>query len=161
MNGEKVLPAIIYTPQERKQLNVEGITTSMLIKYIDNILAQAVASIDDYPLYLILDKSSIHQKEKMIEAFRDRNCQDLVDIIYMPTKSAKRLSPLDNAFFHEWKQKVRKFSPLSKKDIVTIIDRELHNISSDHIANYYRLCGLTHGQDPYKDCPKQSSHQHV
>lgn len=141
-------------------MKVDGITTNMLIKYIDNILAQAIASLDEYPLYLILDQSRIHHKEKMMEAFRDRRCEDLVDIIYMPAKSAKRLSPLDNSFFHEWKERVRKKAPLTKNNIVQVMNNELHNISSTHIANYYRHCGLTREQNPYSDCPEPSVHAH-
>lgn len=141
-------------------MGVSGITTNMLIQYIDNILAQAIASLDEYPLYLILDQSNIHHKEKMIQAFRDRRCEDLVDILYMPVKSAKRLSPLDNSFFHEWKQRIRKHSPLTKNNIVRIMNDELYNIAPRHIVNYYSHCGLTHGQNPYGDCPEPSTHAH-
>ena len=161
MNGDRVISSIIYSPEDRKRMKVEGITREMLIRWIDDVLAQAIASIDKYPIYLIIDKASIHNTEKMMEAFRDRGCQDLKEIIVMPTKSAKRLSPLDNAFFHEWKERVRKNAPLTKNNIVSIMHNELYNISSNHLANYYRHCALTDGQDPYKDCPLPSDHDHA
>jgi hypothetical protein len=67
------------------------------MKYIQDILAQACGALDRYPLYLVLDKSTIHNKEEMLEAFHDNGCQELVDILKMPTQAPKRMSPQDNA----------------------------------------------------------------
>ena len=161
ITSKEVLPCIIYGPEDRKELGVDVITTRMLIDYIDNILAQAVSALDRYPIYIILDRSNIHHKAKMLEAFHDKVCQDVVDILYMPVKSAKRLSPLDNAFFHEWKERVRQRSPLTKENMKSVMTTELYNITSNHLANYYKHCRLTHGQDVYSDCPNPSVHQHT
>jgi hypothetical protein len=90
-NGESVLPPIIYTP-------------------VDSVLAQAVAGIDQYPIYLVVDKASIHCQD-LVQAFHDRGCQDVKQVWFMPTQAAKRMSPLDNALFHTWKERVRKHAP--------------------------------------------------
>jgi hypothetical protein len=47
---------MIYTPNERTSMNVKGINKKMLIKYIQDILAQAVGATDLYPIYLVIDR---------------------------------------------------------------------------------------------------------
>lgn len=48
-SGERVFPPIIFTPEERKGMDVRGIRKWMLLKYIDNVLAQAVGALDLFP----------------------------------------------------------------------------------------------------------------
>ena len=69
-NGERVLPSVIYTPKDRLGLKVKGITKKMLEAAVDSILAQAVAGIDDYPLFLVIDKACIHQQD-LLQVFHD------------------------------------------------------------------------------------------
>jgi hypothetical protein len=110
-----VLPAIVYGPGERKEWGADGIRTDMVISFIDSILAQAVRALDRYPLYLLLDRASCHNTEQMMQAFRDRGCGELVAIKKYPAKSAKRISPLDNNFIHEWKTICRSHTPSPDK----------------------------------------------
>ena len=123
-SGERVFPPIIFTPKERKELKVEGIRHWMLLKYIDNILAQAVGALDLFPLTLIMDRSPIHNTDEILQAFHDRGCQDMQMVYLMPAYSAKRLSPLDNSLFHQWKCAVRKHSRITKSNIVQIMSDE-------------------------------------
>src|SRR6202040_2223514 len=141
--GKEVLPPIIYTPDERKDINVKGINTKMLIKYIQNILAQACGALDRYPLYLILDKATCHSKSKILEAFHDNGCQSLVDIWYMPTQAAKCMSPLDHSLFHDWKERVRKRHPITANNITQLMSDEWNNVTVEHLSHYYQHCGLT------------------
>src|SRR5689334_5603006 len=39
VNGDKTFAPMIYTPEDRKALGVDGITTSMLLKFIDQSMA--------------------------------------------------------------------------------------------------------------------------
>lgn len=158
-NGERVLPAVIFTPNDRVSQGVKGITKRILEQAVDNILAQAVAGIDEYPIYLIIDKASIH-KQDILQVFHDRGCQDIKEVLFMPTQAAKRLSPLDNALFHIWKEKVRKHAPLTKDNVVQVMNNEWNNISSKYIQSQYRKCGLVGYTNPYKDCPASALHQH-
>jgi hypothetical protein len=160
INGQRVLPCIIYSPSDRKRLKVDGIRGAMVERFIDDILAQAVGALDEYPLYLIIDNSPAHHRERMLQAFRDRGCQDLVDIIFMPPNAAKRLSPLDNGFIHEWKERVRQQGRMKPDNIIQHMHNQLHQIPSDHIHNFYGHSGLTDGSDPYMDCPAPSRHHH-
>jgi hypothetical protein len=158
--GKEVLPPIIYTPDERKEINVKGINTKMLIKYVQDILAQACGALDRYPLYLILDKATCHSKAQLLEAFHDNGCQSLVDIWYMPTQAAKRMSPLDHSLFHDWKERVRKRHPITKNNITQLMADEWNNQPTPTIFSHYRHCGLTGRGDLYFDCPEPYVHKH-
>ena len=92
---DRVFPPKIFSPTDRGEEGVKGINTAMLISYIQDILAQAVGAMDVYPVILVLDRSRIHGEEKIIEAFHDWGCQELKQVIKMPTQAAKRMSPLD------------------------------------------------------------------
>lgn len=72
-----------------------------------------------YPLYLCIDQAKIHHYKQMLEAFHSNGAQNIKDIKYLPVQSAKRLSPLDNCLFHEWKERVRQHEPLTAKNILT------------------------------------------
>lgn len=158
-NGERVLPPIIFTPKDRTSQGVKGITKQMLETAVDNMLAQAVGALDVYPICLVVDKASIH-KQDIIQVFHDRGCQDLQEVLIMPTQAAKRLSPLDNALFHIWKEKVRKHAPLTEDNVVNVMSNEWNNIPSRYIQSQYRKCGLIGYTNPYFDCPAPALHKH-
>lgn len=155
-SGDRVFPPKIFAPQERGA----GINAAMLLAYIRDLLAQAVGALDCYPLYLVVDRSAIHQPEQMLQEFHDWGCQELKEVIFMPAQAAKRLSPLDNALFHDWKEAIRKRCPLTKKNISQIMADEWNNLHPSQIAVHYRHCGFSRDTPPYFDCPDPSSHQH-
>lgn len=97
--ANEVLPPIIYSPSERGS----GINANMLHEYIRNLLAQAAGALDRYPLWLVVDRATIHTEESMLQEFHDWGCQELEQVIKMPSAAAKRLSPLDNGLFNVWK----------------------------------------------------------
>jgi hypothetical protein len=99
--SREVLPPMIDSPSERGR----GVDTEMLLQYIRSLLAQSAGALDRYPLFLLLDQATIHNEGKIIEAFHDWGCQELVEIIKMPTAAAKRLSPLDNSLFNVFRQR--------------------------------------------------------
>lgn len=154
--GDQVLPPIIYSPNERER----GINARMLIDHINNLLAQACGALDRYPLYLLMDRSTIHNTENILQAFHDWGCQELAEVVLIPTQSAKRLSPLDNSLFHDWKEKVRASAPLQDGNIKGIMAAEWEQMAEPRIKQHYKHCGLIRGTDPYFDCPEPASHQH-
>jgi hypothetical protein len=158
-NGERVLPPVIFTPKDRSNQHVKGITKKMVERAVDEIFAQSVAAIDKYPIYLVTDKASIRQHD-LVQVFHDRGCQDVKEMLIMPTQAAKRMSPLDNALFHLWKEKVRKHAPLTEDNVVQIMNNEWNNISSRHIQSQFRKCLLQRSQNVYGDCPAPASHHH-
>ena len=133
----------------------------MLLQYIDNILAQAVGALDLFPLSLVMDRSSVHSTDEILQASHDRGCQDMQTVCLMPAYSAKRLSPLDNSLVHPWKSAVRKHPRITKSNIVQIMSDEWNNItSSSSPMAHYRHCGLIYSNDPDFDCPDPAAHQH-
>jgi hypothetical protein len=150
------LPSIIYSAKERE----EGINTEMLLDFIRNCLAQACGALDVYPLIIFLDRSGIHNEQKMMETFHDWGCQELVEIVKMPPAAAKRLSPLDNALFNLWKTRVLHRGPLTKRNIKQIMSDEWNKITATEIKKQYHHCGLMRGQDVYFDCPNPTAHRH-
>lgn len=159
INGSKVFPPMIFSPQERADAGVKGINKKMLVKYIQDILAQAVGALDEFPIILTLDKANIH-KGDLLQEFHDMGCQDVQHIWLMPTQAAKRMSPLDNALFHDWKERVRKHGPLTMRNIQQVMADEWNNITQEQIQPHYRHCLLTSHHNPYADCPAPAAHRH-
>lgn len=159
-SGNETLPPIIFSPEDRKGRGVQGVTSEMVLKYIDSVLAQAVRALDRYPIYLVVDQSTAHNKQRMIEAFRDRGCGELVDIVFMPAQGAKRLSPLDNGIFGTWKNRCRSHAHIAPTNIVHVMSSEWSKLSSSYLMSCYQHCALTHHRDAYLDCPLPASHRH-
>ncbi|MDZ4284274.1 MAG: hypothetical protein U1A28_00420 [Patescibacteria group bacterium] len=158
-NGSQVFPPMIFTPIDRSDAGVRGINKKMLIKYIQEILAQQVGALNKYPIYLVMDRASIHSRE-LVQEFHDMGCEELKEVLLMPTNAAKRMSPLDNALFHDWKEAVRKHGQMTLSNIEQVMADEWNRISGNKIKAHYKHCALTDGQDVYKDCPQPASHAH-
>jgi hypothetical protein len=155
-----VLPCIIYSPADRAELGVKGITTEMLLQFISSILAQACGALDIYPLHLVCDRAPIHNVSKMMECFNDNGCQEMKEIILMPPKAAKRMSPLDNCVFHYWKENVRAGGKLTDKNIRQRMNDAWNKLDNQIIYNYYKHCGLMPSAHKHFDCPQPYSHSH-
>jgi len=155
-SGISVLPPIIYAPKERGK----GVNQDMLLRYIQNLLAQAAGALDQYPLLLLLDKATIHSEAKILQEFHDWGCQELTEVIRIPTASAKRLSPLDNALFNLWRQRVLANGALTKVNIKQRMSDAWNSFTSAELRAQYRNCGLLRHQDVYFDCPNPAAHKH-
>jgi transposase len=159
--SDRVLLPKIYSPQERSDAGVKGINGATLHQFIDDTLAQAVEGLDRYPLTLVLDRAPIHTNTAAIlQAFRDRGSQSITEILLMPPNAAKRLSPLDNALFHDWKDLCRKRCPVTKKTIEQVMADAWNQLPARLLRSHFKHCGLTRGADPYSDCPDPSAHLH-
>lgn len=158
--SEGVLPPIIYSPSERNLIGSKGINKRMLLDYIDDILARACSGLDCYPLYLVLDRARIHNTAHILEAFHEAGCQEMREIILLPTQAAKRMSPLDNSLFHIWKDACRKHQLITERTIERIMADEWNNIKKETIKAYYKHCKITARSDVYADCPAPHEHQH-
>ena len=95
-----------------------------------------------------------------VEAFHDNGCQELVEVWKMPTKAGKRMSPLDNALFHHWKERIRGLGKVSKDNAIQRMSDEWNNLPSTLLRSQYRHCGLVRWEVPYFDCPQPSAHKH-
>jgi hypothetical protein len=159
INGNKTFAPCIYTPKERVQAGVKGINTEMLVDYVYSTLGQETAALDKPPLTLIVDQSSIHSEEKVMDAFRERGGH-VMYLEKIPPTGAKRVSPLDNALFHDWKEAVRKHGPLTLRNMEQVMADEWNRIPSSKIKAHFRHCGLMAHTDVYADCPDPAAHKH-
>jgi hypothetical protein len=155
-SGTTTLPPIIYSPTERDK----GVTSEMLLHFIHQLLAQAAGALDVYPLILLVDQSTIHNADKMREMFHESGCQELTEVIRIPTSSAKRLSPLDNSLFNVWRQRVLDGGPLMLDNIKRRMSLAWESITKADIHAQYKHCGLIRGSDVYFDCPNPTQHRH-
>jgi len=153
-------PPIIYSPDERKQEGVKGINKAMLLEYVRNILAQACGALDRFPLYLVLDRARIHHTDDLLQAFHDWGCQEMVEVILLPPKAAKRMSPLDNSIFHDWKERCRKHDRITERNIERIMADEWNAQTSKQLKAHYGGCGLRGRRYPFFDCPDPRAHEH-
>jgi hypothetical protein len=160
IHGDKVFPAIVFSPEDRKRLKVKGITKSMLNDYILNHLSRYVGALDHYPWYIVCDKSQVHNKDDIMQNFQDGGVHEIKEVIFMPTQAAKRMSPLDNGLFGLWKQRCRNNGNISKHNITSIMMKEWEKITKEEIQSAYRHCGLTSSHKLYFDCPNPSAHTH-
>jgi hypothetical protein len=160
INIDKTFAPTIYSPKERSNAGVKGINTEMFLDFIYSTLGQETAALDDPPLSLVVDRARIHSEERILEAFRERGGH-VTNIMKMPPNAAKRLSPLDNALFHDWKEAVRKRGPLTLSNMQQVMADEWNNISAEKIQAHYHHCGLIGYRDSYFDCPDPASHAHA
>ncbi|CAF1450299.1 unnamed protein product [Rotaria sordida] len=96
INGSQAIACMILSPTDRKNRHIEGITKEILNEWIVNTLAPAINRLSVNNVYLIYDKSRVHNKADMIQALKTGKCKSIIDVCYMPTASAKHISPLDN-----------------------------------------------------------------
>lgn len=154
-----VFTPLILSPMERKEKGVSGIKTKILIEYITETLAPEVATLGLESPILMLDRATIHSEKRILAAFEESGVK-LGQVIKIPTQSAERLSPLDNAVFHDFKEQVRKSCPMTLDNIEQSMITAWNAVMKKQIHSHYRNCGLTHRCDPYEDCPNPSVHQH-
>jgi len=154
--GNEVLLPSIYSPKERGA----GITTAVLLKFIDDLLAQQLRALDRYPLVLLLDRASIHNPDEIMEMLHNNGCGEVTEIIKLPAASAKRLSPLDNSLFNVWRQRVLADGPLTKANIKAKMSAAWESITKADMHAQYKHCGLMRGDDVYFDCPNPTQHKH-
>jgi len=137
---------------------VKGINGAMLLQFIDDVLAQAVEGLDRYPLTLVFDRAPIHRDlDSILQAFRDRGSESIKEIILLPPNAAKRVSPLDNALFHDWKEECRKQCPVTQRTIERVMNDAWMKMKP---GPHYQGSGITRHKDPYFDCPAPHEHRH-
>ena len=158
--GNRVLPPIIFTPEDRRTRNVKGLNSDMFIDFIENVLCPSITRLDPCLMYLLLDKLNIHTTSKIEQAFRNVRYTGLAEVLILATQAAKRVSPLDNTLFHEWKERIRKHSLRTEETLSTTMINEWHNAKEENIKHHYDYCAITSGRDMYKDCPSPLKHRH-
>lgn len=139
------LPLKSFTPQQRKKKGSKGITKSMFLDYVSGVLAPAASAMDLEDATLVLDRSKIHNVADIEAVLDNEGCDNIKHILMLPKETAKHVSPLDNALFHEFKEDVRKEV---KGKIVSLDTLKSHarrvweRFSPKQITAHYRHCRL-------------------
>lgn len=154
--GEEVFLPTIFAPDERRK----GVTSQLLLTFIDDLLAQQIRALDRYPLILLFDRAPIHNPGEVMETLHLNGCGEVKDIMLLPPSSAKRVSPLDNSLFNLWKHRVLNSGPLTRTNIKRKMSDAWNSISAKDLKAQYKHCGLMRGQDVYFDCPDPIAHRH-
>lgn len=149
----------VISPEMRAEAGARGITSAMLIEYITEELASEVVGLGLRAPSMLLDKASIHAEQRIRDAFQSKRVR-LAQVLSTPTASAKRISPLDNALFHEWKERIRLHCPLTQENIEQVMIDCWKETTAASIHHYYHHCGLMRDQDPYFDCHAPEEHEH-
>ena len=83
----------------------------------------------------VLDTTKIHNRSKIKEPFRNVGPKGSVEVTAMSTRAAKHISLLDNALFHDWKDRLGQHSLLTEKRLVTTMNNEWYNTKEESIKH--------------------------
>lgn len=153
INGSEAIACMTLSPIDRKNRRIDGITKEVLNEQIANTLAPAINRLSFDNFYLICDKSRIHNKEDMIEALNIGECESIIDVRYMPTASAKYISPLDNPIWRSIKEHIRSKYPVTTANLPSLLSETFLSLSKKEIKNAYRKCAIVRGADVFYDKP--------
>jgi hypothetical protein len=146
-HGHGVLPITFLVPDERKRQGVKGWTKKLVLKWVRKELGPAIDQLAIENMVVVFDKGLSMKSTQALTALQQGGCQHVAEVWIMETGIAKHCSPLDNALWHEWKEKVRKQEPVSELSSLRIGKREWNDIPISHVEGYYRKCALTRGSD--------------
>ena len=81
------------------------------------------------------------------EALQQGGAKNIQSVWILPANSAKFVSPLDNSLWHAMKERVR----ARIEETAEILREKFMGFTATEIKNYYKHCGLTSREDPFKD----------
>jgi len=89
----------------------------------------------------------------MMQAFETGKCKSVIDVCYMPTASAKYISPLDNPIWHSFKEAIRKQYPVTTANLSSLLSQTFLSLSKRESKNAYRKCAIVRGVNIFYDQP--------
>jgi hypothetical protein len=140
-----VLPITFLTPEERTRKGVKGWTKTMVLEWVRDVLGPAIDGLGVDDVIVVFDRGLAMRSHQAMTALKDGGCKNVSQVWVMETGIAKHVSPLDNALWHEWKDRVRKNEPISQLSAVRIGETEWNATPPAHVEDYYRKCALTRG----------------
>lgn len=106
----------VLTPDERKRAGVKGYTKERVLKWFRTTLASNIHALHRKRIVVVVDKALKKKPEEAVGALVAGGCADDVQVWVMETNIAKYCSPLGNAIWHEWKDRVRADQPASESN---------------------------------------------
>ncbi len=121
INGAQAIACMTLTPDDRKNRNIESVRKEIVNEWIVKTLVLAINRLSIDNIYLICDKSRSHNKVNMMETSKAGKCESVIDVCYMPTASAKHISPLDDPIWHRFKEVLRSQYPVTTKNLPSLL----------------------------------------
>lgn len=148
------------TSQERKEImnkktgkqGVKGYTKAMLKDFLTKKLAPKLKRKREQ-MIVCMDRGLKVNKVEAKEALQQGGANNIQSVWILPTNSAKFVSPLDNSLWHAMKERARARKPETEKETGEILREEFMGFTATETKNYYKHCGLTSREDPFKDLP--------
>lgn len=146
------------TSQERREITnkktgkkgVKGYTKPMLKDFLTKKLAPKLKRKRE-EMIVCVDKGLKLNKEEAKEALQQGGAKNIQSVWILPANSAKFVSPLDNSLWHAMKERVRARKAETEEETAEILREEFMGFTATEIKNYYKHCGLTSREDPFKD----------
>jgi hypothetical protein len=105
---------------------------------------------------VVVDKAFRIRPHEIVAEMREAGCSSIERVIVMLPATAKYLSPLDSALWHQLKERVRKRPVHKVEALVKAIRKEWEAITPDQLHHYWRLCSLRRCDDRQKGKRKLS-----
>lgn len=140
--GDQVLDIDILTPEQRRRDGVKGYTKKYVLTWLREKLAPCIHALRREGMVVVFDKGLSMTPSEAKGVLVEGGCPEDIQVWIMETGIAKHCSPLDNALWHEWKERVRGQQPISELSLLRIIPRQWYSIPAKHIKGYYRKCAL-------------------
>ena len=136
-----------FRPDERNHAETKGINKEMFLDWISDELTTSINKLPSRDYYLITDNARIHNASEILDEFYNMNdCPRLKEAILHPPNTAKYLSPLDNNYWHYWKEEVRKNEKRQEEPMNDFLLRCWEHTDSSFIRSSFRKCRLMRGQ---------------
>jgi hypothetical protein len=139
ITANEVFPPSIITPADRARLGTRGVTQD-IFNAINESLQQSFT--------LVLDRSRAHSLAGIGQALDNAGCDKVEHIVVLPKETAKKVSPLDNALWNDWKKMVQ-HSVKNKRVDVALLSRQMRlnwqRLSHANLQAHYHHCRLYAG----------------
>lgn len=138
-------PYRIISASERRSLGTKGVQKEMFLDFFKSMMIPFANLRGEAKTVFVVDKSRVHDTQRMFELAEDTMPDILVKIWSLPTNSAKFLSPLDNGFHSDLQ---RGFAHLientdrSEKSVVECLHEFMYRYDPSKLHAYYHHCDL-------------------
>ena len=145
---DKLLVCETKTTIERKKAGVKGYTKIQTKEFIRKKVAPEVKKIP-MGIIFVIDKGLRFKPEEVKEELVKGGANNIEDVWIIATGAGNLVHPLENAMWHEMKDRVRSRNAISEKHTAKFMKEEFMKTSKDDIYNYFRHCVLTFLSDLY------------
>jgi len=146
------LACVTMTPKDRKEHGVKGWTKEILLDWVTESLAPAIAEMPSKSVIVCTDKGlKITHEDIVEECHADEEAENVADAWIMPTNAGKCVNPCDNCMWAWWKRKVREKPAHDAESLAERMTEVFWQIDGTMCTNWIHKCGLGRGDDIGRD----------